>query len=856
MRSRSLTRRVSRLIKWVAIAWVAGIHSRMDPNLGSEINDTARTGLEAVQAYTTWRRAAGAPRQEAEAGEGAIAVPGASTEIPAVPRAVHGRGDVVEYLLKLAEARCPRYPQLLAGAGGMGKSTIARLVATKIRDSDPRRRTWWISAADEERLSAGLVSVARDLGASTADQEAIRSHVVAGLGDITDRFWRLLDRGPSRWLLVIDNADDPGLLGPSDGTGWVRSTRNGLLLITTRNGDVACWPDADFIPVLPLPLEAAADVLTDLAPHAGDGEAAAALADRLGRLPLALRIAGMYLRQEFVSWRTFDDYRRALDAEGSAAVIGASEHSDSSLVLTRTWELSLDALASSGRPQSRPLMWLLSCFAPGSCIPEELITTTGPDPSLISLLASGEPASERRFAEFCMAGLRGLAVAGLIQRSNPAAGPAGIEIHPFISEVTRSVMESSDPAQTGIAPRTVRECAIAVIQTALSRLDPGSAEHWPYFSVLTPHVTGLLTGAAPHLGMKHRQILLNGMVRCIASYMWSRAEARAQQLAVDTLAVARRLEADHESVYQRLRHMRAWSLREQGRFPEAEALFREVLAELMRMPGGAMRGDTLRARHDLAWTIGRQGNWAAAEEAFRDVLRRRRERRLGRGGHGDDPDILHTRCMLYWSIGKQGRWAEAEGDYRQLTADRTGILGSYHADTLDTRENIGKALAWQGRWAEAEREWGQLTALRSAALGERNADTLRTRQLAAYAAGRLAREDGNRASRRRATAVLREILDAQTDVRGEDHRETRETRALLADLDGKARQGSSWPEDLPQPTPADCGHPGHRRLRRLRDLRRLFTMIAVKGLHESKTLRDKSSAGGRGPLAPGSLPGA
>jgi tetratricopeptide (TPR) repeat protein len=775
----------------------------MDPNLWSEINDTARTGLEAVQAFTTWRQAAGVPGHEADAGEGAIVVRGASTEAPAVPRAVHGRGDVVGHLLGQAEARYSRSPQLLVGAGGMGKSTIARLVAMKLRDSDPRRRIWWISAADEGRLSAGLVSVARDLGASTADQEAIRSHVVAGLGDIADRVWRLLDRGPSRWLLVIDNADDSGLLGPSDGTGWVRSTRNGLLLITTRNGDETCWPDADFIPVLPLPLQAAVDVLTDLAPHAGDGEAAAALADRLGYLPLALRIAGMYLRQDFVSWRTFDDYRGALDTEGPAAVIGASKDSNRSLVVTQTWELSLDALASSGRPQCRPLMWLLSCFAPGSRIPEELITAAAPDPLLVSLMAPGGAVSGRRFAEFCMVGLRGLAAAGLIQRSSLADGPPGIELHPFISEVTRSVMESSDPAQTGIDPQTVRECAIAVIQTAASRLDPGSAEHWPNFSVLTPHVTGLLTGAAPHLSMKHRRTLLNAMVRCIASYMWSRAEWRAQQLAVDALALARGLAADHEPAYQRLRHMRAWSLREQGRLSEAEALFREVLAELMQMPGGPMRGDTLRTRHDLAWTIGRQGNWADAEEQFRDVLRRRRERRQRRGGHGDDPDIFHTRCMLCWSIGKQGRWAETERDYRQLTADRAGVLGLYHADTLDTRENIGKALAWQDRWAEAERELDQLTALRSAALGERSPDTLRTRQLAAYAAGRLAREDGNRADRRRAIAVLREILDAQIDVRGEDHRETRETRALLADLDGKPRTESQWPEDLPHPTPAD-----------------------------------------------------
>lgn len=120
MRSRSLTGLISRLIKWVANAWVAGIHSRMDPNLWSEINDTARTGFEAVQAFTTLRQAAGVPRHEAEAGEGAIAVPGASTEVPAVPRAVHGRGDVVGHLLEQAEARCSRSPSCLPGRAAWG----------------------------------------------------------------------------------------------------------------------------------------------------------------------------------------------------------------------------------------------------------------------------------------------------------------------------------------------------------------------------------------------------------------------------------------------------------------------------------------------------------------------------------------------------------------------------------------------------------------------------------------------------------------------------------------------------------------------------------------------------------------
>jgi UDP-N-acetylmuramoylalanine-D-glutamate ligase len=132
--------------KCVISALFEGIHSPMDPNLWSEVNDAARTGIEAVQAFTALRHGTGVPDHQAEVADDAVVVPGASTEVPAVPRAVHGRKDVVEHLV--AEARRSHMPQVLAGAGGMGKSTIARLAARRVRDRDPRRRIWWISAAN------------------------------------------------------------------------------------------------------------------------------------------------------------------------------------------------------------------------------------------------------------------------------------------------------------------------------------------------------------------------------------------------------------------------------------------------------------------------------------------------------------------------------------------------------------------------------------------------------------------------------------------------------------------------------------------------------------------------------------
>ncbi|HEX6509376.1 MAG TPA: tetratricopeptide repeat protein, partial [Chloroflexota bacterium] len=603
----------------------------------------------------------------------------------------------------------------------------------------------------------------------------------------------------SGWLLVIDNADDPALLGTPDGTGWVRRIRQGLVMITTRNGDESCWPEADMIPVGVLAPEASADVLMDLAPAAGGREDALALAARLGYLPLALRLSGMHLRQEFTSWRSFEEYRNALESKGVVPVIGASEKPDPRMVVTRTWEMSLDALGSAGLPQARPLLWLLSCYAPGARIPEEMITSGGLVASssrlLSALLDVDREVSAEEWADLCLSGFRGLRSVGLIWRSDATDGPRAIELHPFIAEVTRAVMEA-DNGRAGIEPSVVRECAATTLTTTAAALDTGDAEHWPYFQHLTPHVLDMLTHAAPHLGTGRQRGLLNCMVLCIASYMWSRAESRAEQLASTALELALGLGDDHKAHYLRLHHALAWSLREQGRLTEAEALFKKVLSEQLAMPDGAMRADALLTSHDLAWTVGRSGRWHEAEEQFRDVLQRRRDLRRQHGQEGDDSDIMHTRCMMCWSVGKQGRWSEAERGYRSLAADRAALLGLEHADTLDTWENIGKALAWQGRWADAESVWRWLAERRERTLGEKHPDTLRACQIAAYATGFLAR---NRSGRRNAITALERIHKIQIYARGKDHKETQETLALLAELRGKRLTDLLWPEDLPQP---------------------------------------------------------
>jgi hypothetical protein len=137
---------------------------------------------------------------------------GMSTVAPLgrLPQEIRGRSKLLKTLSKSVDASTDEV-HVLAGMGGVGKSTIALALAgflsrrSRLR---PARSTWWVSAADRGSFLGGMVSVARALGAGQSDLDAIGS----GAPDGADRLWSLLDAAPRRWLLIIDNADDDTIL--------------------------------------------------------------------------------------------------------------------------------------------------------------------------------------------------------------------------------------------------------------------------------------------------------------------------------------------------------------------------------------------------------------------------------------------------------------------------------------------------------------------------------------------------------------------------------------------------------------------------------------------------------------------
>ncbi len=449
-------------------------------------------------------------RAEREAtGVMALATPGASLAAPLgrLPAAVRGRESLLRSLrLRLKTGGLV----VLAGPGGVGKSTIATEFVRQAQSGRRGLYTWWVSGVSSSSLSAGLVSAARQLGASPTEIGAIGEQTPDG----PDCLWRLLEHTRKRWLLVIDNADDPDLLAApvippakgekvviptmAEGTGWARSSRRGVVLITSRRRSPALWGAvADVKRVGYLPDQESGQVLRDLAPGGGSREDAEALGRRLGGLALALHLAGSYLSSEYARWRTFEAYRQALDREPHSALsAGVDAEADDRTTVTRTWELSLDDLARHGLTQTRALLRLLSCYAPALPIPPELL-----DPQFLStLLLVPDGNGGQSAAGSLELGLRGLNSVGLIETVSLAGIDAPV-VHPVIAATNRTHVLRSEPSDPN--PTLVRQAVVVLITHALGALSADEPQDWPRYRLLAPHLQAVLDFVGAELDDEH-----------------------------------------------------------------------------------------------------------------------------------------------------------------------------------------------------------------------------------------------------------------------------------------------------------------------------------------------------------------
>ena len=350
-----------------------------------------------------------------------------------------------------ALSRMLRQPQeqfaVICGAGGLGKTTVAAQLAACAEEEG--WQVFWVRWRNSVDLAQQMTRVAVACGLPETDLEAAR----AGHENLPDVIWRQL-ASARRWLLARQHRRAPGC------RPWGASGAVPGLDPPARPRPAAHHQPGHQRTDMGTMRAAFAAGTTGRArcgagtagcgTRAGTQAQAQELAERLGRLPLALYAAGSYLATPTSRYPTFERYRQALDAE-LGTLLGA-EHPDASdpdvarTVVRHTWELSLDQLAAEGHVLARPLLRTLSLLAPAPVplslmIPDLLTAVTGQATTVVAV-------------EAALAGLHRYGLLGTPGDPNvrvqPAQGddlPAQAVLHSLVREISALALTAEIPTQ-------------------------------------------------------------------------------------------------------------------------------------------------------------------------------------------------------------------------------------------------------------------------------------------------------------------------------------------------------------------------------------------------------------------------
>jgi WD40 repeat protein len=335
-------------------------------------------------------------------------------------------------------------PAGLTGMGGIGKTQLAVEYVHRHRGDYPDG-IYWIDAAGP--LADGFARLATDHRLRWAESDRPRDDQIRAA-------FAALEGRPDA-LLVLDNLPDPAALAAPMLPDCVPEDVRCRVLFTTRRHDLGRFPGVE---VTILPEEPALRLLlrhpsrrAALDPSHPDHESARAVARMLGRLPLALELAGAYLGK-FSPDVSLAGYREGLRSDGCLATLDADAAELTEADLRRVHD---PAVAAMIREQweaiedesARLLLRIASLFPESSAVPI----------ARLGLLAGlGDEARPGRLSPLLRA-VKRLDAACLIERLEADQ----VRLHPLIREFAAS---HSPPDQIEDFRRACAARAVAALE--------------------------------------------------------------------------------------------------------------------------------------------------------------------------------------------------------------------------------------------------------------------------------------------------------------------------------------------------------------------------------------------------------
>ncbi|MGQ4439505.1 FxSxx-COOH system tetratricopeptide repeat protein [Streptomyces violaceoruber] len=602
--------------------------------------------------------------------------------------------------------------QALHGLGGIGKTQIALEYAHRF--ASQYDTVWWIDAAQADQILVRYTELAARLG--IAKPEAGAEHNARTLLEHLHT--------QDRWLIILDNADDP-----HDFEGLI-PTGPGHVLITSRNPG---WNDR--VHSLNLGVFARSDSLAYLSARMPGitPDQAGGLADDLGDLPLALAQAVGVI----TSGMTLDRYRHLL-TEKTAKLMANGGPPGYPAPLAAAVDIATNRLTGD-HPDAADLLRLGAFLGPEP-IPtawleavRDRLSTIAVDPDDIM---------------WPQTALQPLARYGLARVDHET-----FQIHRLTQAILRD--------RSGQADTVRSEDDVATILTTVDPGDPDTPAAWPRWAAYTTHLAARKDTATS------RPELRQALVRA-ARYLIKSGQERTARDLISALHESWTgvLGEDHPHTLDSA-HYLGHVISYFGQYGEARRMHEDTL-ERRRRALGEDHPHTLDSAHSLAATLHNLGQYAEARIMVEDTLERRR-RTLGE----DHPHTLASAHDRAASLHALGQYAEARIMVEGTLERRRRTLGEDHPHTLAYTHDLAATLHNLGRYAEARIMVEDTLERRRRLLGEDHPHTLASLHGLAVTLHAL----GQSTDARR---IQEDTLDHRRRLLGEDHPHTLDSAHSLA----------------------------------------------------------------------------
>jgi tetratricopeptide (TPR) repeat protein len=564
------------------------------------------------------------------------------------------------------------------GLGGIGKTNLATEFAHRYGQFFAGG-VFWLSFAEPAGVAAEIAACgqAEALGLYGEADELSQDEQVA----LVLRAWQQ----PTPRLIVLDNCEDEELLA-----AWRPRIGGGCrVLLTSRSGE---WDSALGVVVHRLgTLDRAESValLRSLRANLSESEADT-IAEVLGDLPLALHLAGSFLRAYPKEQPT--SYLARLDSallnHPSLAGRGSRQSpTDHDRDIARTFALSYDRLNAedSCDTDARRLLACAACLAPGEPIPADLLQATlGRDLADETARLDAQDALSRLLA------------LGMLDQEQGEALLLHRLLHAFVSEV------ADDPEAQGAVEDALNSAAYQLNNTGYPAAMQPIAAHLRYATERTAgrddeRAANLCGNLAYHLDK-------------LGDY------AAARPLFEHTLAIYEQvLGPDHPTTAISLNNLAALHYAT-GNYVTARPLYERalVIREQVLGPSHPATATTLNNLAALHYAV---GEYDAARSLLEHALRIH-EQVLG-PSHPDTAQSLSNLALLLRSTGD---YTAARPLLERALTIREQALGPSHPDTATTLNNLALLLRSTGDYAAARPLYERALAIREQALGPSHPD--------------------------------------------------------------------------------------------------------------------------------------